>query len=85
MLAGIRLILAEVPLLSRNAKGLWGKSGLRRYAMTSQIFFHFFEIFIDDASSYLKHLVHPFTCICCRISALWNYQNVKRVLGADKL
>ena len=36
-------------------------------------------------SEYLKNLVLLWNCICCRISAAYNYQNVKRVLGTDKL
>ena len=39
----IRLILAGAPLLSRKAKGLWGKPGPRTNAMTAQKFFIFLE------------------------------------------
>ena len=44
MLAGSRLILAGVPLLSRKGKGkgLWGKSGPRTDVKTAQKFFVFF-------------------------------------------
>ena len=42
VLAGIRLILAGEPLLSRKAKGLRGKPGPRTYVIHTQIYILFF-------------------------------------------